>query len=556
MSRKKFSYADYEKLVEQREYGHALEYCISFPKDQNTMICGWYAKYFLLRPKTGSDASLLEFDAAIRSIQWDKQGYDKNALYLLGILLFKRGFETEGDDVLTSVAALKKKREKLSEPEKNARIYLELHYFQKWESSHQMEYLEEAADCCGHSEICYLYADMLREKGGDQDMANHYEFILAVDYCAVRMDKATYNRKHVEYHLDQIGDDIRKDIGFIASDMEAVKENLGGIEDHLAIMLQKINDLPEATCNALNLKFDAFRAQISKLSEQMEDQEETIRSLVEKALSLELQGSQDAVLEITALAERVSAANRDMEECLAGSIDGLKNAILGNNNLLLQEIVDEAAAEINNRFQNRLSKDARDAIITALFTLNFYKELNEENEPLVEYSGVVILAAIALEIEIHKRLYKPFGWYVQKVHKQTLQWHLHKDPKYHFTLGSFRFVVGIQAVTEGTASERDRLYETFSDFVLDNGDQFSADPGSLFQRGPDNKLLRKPLENFSEHLRKLGNIRNDAAHIKPITLKRAEEACQLAFLSPPERTSQVTDESISLLELLLNSYRQ
>ncbi|MDE7245941.1 MAG: hypothetical protein K2O18_18470 [Oscillospiraceae bacterium] len=558
MLRQKFRYDGYEQLLKQREYSQAQGYCSSFPKDQNAVICGWYAQYFLLRPET--ETSFLELDAAIRSIHWDikskgQQGYDKNALYLLGILLFERGFEREGDYVLKTVSALKKTREKLSEAEKNARIYRELHYFQKWENSHQMEDLEEAADCYGHSEICYLYADMVREKGGRQDVADGYEFLYAVDYCAVRMDKATYNRNHIESYLDQVRDDIRKDIGFIASDMAAVKESLCGIESHLEAMVRKIDALPEAVCASLHQEFGTFRAQISGLSEQIEDQEETVCSLVEKAqaLDLEVQDSRDAMLELKALAEQISAAGQDREDRLTQSINGLKNAILENNNLLLQEIVDEAAAEIDSRFHGRLSKAARDSIVTALFTLNFYKELNEAHEPLVEYSGVVILAASALEIEIHERLYEPFGLYIQEVHKQTLQRLLHKDPRYHFTLGSFGFVVGIRAVTEGIASERNRLYKMFNEFVQDNSDLFSSDPRSLFQCGPDGKLPRKPLEDFAGRLRKLSNIRNDAAHIKPITLERAEEACQLAFLSPQERAGLVANESISLLELLLKS---
>ncbi len=562
MLRQKFRYDEYEQFLKQKKYGQAQEYCSSFPKDQNAVICGWYAQYFLLRSRTDADDLFLELDASIRIIHREatsgrRHGYDKNALYLLGILLFERDFEADGDEVLTDVATLEKKREKLSEVEKNARIYLELHYFQKWENSQRIEDLATAADRCGHSKICYLYADKLREKGGCQDAADRYEFLLAEDYCAIWMDKATYNRNYIVSHLDQVRNDIRKDIGFIASDMVAFKESLGEIKSHLEVMLQKINDLPEATCNALHQEFDTFRTQMTGLSEQMEDQEETVCSLLQmvQSLDLDLQGDRENMRELKALVEQIMTAAQDREECLTQSIDGLKRAIL--DNLLLKDIVDEAAVEINGRFRERLSKDAKESIVTALFTLNFYKRISREQEPLIEYSGVVILAATALEIEFHNRLYAHFDNYITDRYGQENLNAWYRQP---FTLGSFGFVVGIEPDNrqrDHNKQEEDRTQreQRFGEFIRDPRYRgfFSTDSGSLFQCGPNNKFQRRLLENFSKRLKDLRRIRNKAAHIEPVTLEEAEKACRLSFLSHQERAGKKKEKSFSLLEELLKS---
>lgn len=552
---KKFSYTKYEEFQKKQEYARAQEYCASFPQDKNAVICELYSR-------SKSNAPLSELDTEIRIIGWsvgskEYRGYDRNVLYLLGELLFERGFETEGDRVLRYVASLEKMREKISGAEKKARLYLERFYFQKWENSHELTDLKQAADCFGHSSVCYLYAELLREKGGDrnQEEAIPYETVNAMCYCVIWMNRITYYQTRGKERQAQILDDIRKDIGVIASDIALVKAGVGRIESHIETMTQMIHDLPEETRNALYQDFNDFRAQMDELSRQVKDRDENLRSLVEQvqALDLDLQSNQNALQEIKALAEQISAADQDREDHLARSIDGLKKAMLENDNLLLQEIVDEAAKEIDSRFHGRLSKVAKDSIITALFTLNFYKELNKTNEALVEYSGVVILATSALEIELYERLYKPFGQYVQKTHGQTLQGLLHKEFKYLFTLGSFGFVVGILPEAEENISERDRLYEMFCEFVQNNDGRFSTDLGSLFQRGSDDKLLRKPLKDFDKRLYELNKIRRDAAHIKPIDLEKAKKACRLSFLSSKERAIQSANESISLLEWLLKS---
>ncbi len=525
-----FSYDDYEELLKRGDYAHAQEYCERFPDNENA----------------------------------------HNALYHLGRLLFEQHSETEGIKVLKSVAAItengKKKRGKLINPEENARFYLEQYYFRKWKDSQQLEDLKQTADCLGHGWFCQHYAALLYEEVGDSEEVDSYKYLYAMDYCVRKMDEGTYRLKHLEKHLDKLESVLREDIGLIATDMTKIQEHLDRIESHQEIMIQMIKKLPEETRNALQQDFSAFRAQMVKLSEQMADREDAVCELIEKAQSIDLnlQAGQNALLELKSLAEQISAADQDREDRLVQSVDGLKKAILDNNNLLLQEIVDEAKAEIDVRFQDRLSKDARDSIVTALFTLNFYRELNKEHEPLVEYSGVVILAATALEMELYNRLYSHFEKFVKENYgeKNFNSWYN------KFTLGSFGYVVGIWSENNWDQEKRKKIQaqkeQRFRMFLKDPKYRglFSTDPDSrsMFQYESGNTLKREPLEKFAKRLGEFNQTRRNAAHKNSVTLKAAETACQLAFLSPQlspqERASQKLEESMSLLEKLLDSCKE
>lgn len=557
----KFSYDDYEESLKQKDYVRAQEYCAHFPDDQNAVICGWYAKYCLLQSKSDTDASFLEEIRIIRRsvVSRGHRRYDKNALYLLGILLFVRPFETEGIEILESVAALNKARKKLSKgeeekpskAEKNARLYLEQHYFRKWEDSRQLEDLKRVADCLGHSEVCYLYADLLRKTDGDRLLADKYEFIYAGG-CAKETDKATFYRELFENRLDQIESDIRKDIGFIATDVARIQERLGGIEDHMGAMCRMIDELPEKVCDNLRKEFNAFRVQMGELSEQMEDREEAVRFLIEQAQVLDLK-NHNAVQELRTLAKQISDTDQDREKRLAQSVDDLKGVVL--NNTSLQAIVKEAEAEIDRRFQDRLLENARKSIITALVTLNLYKRLSKKNEPLIEYSGVVILAATALEMELQERLYSCFKKYAISEMGESIFTGTYRK---NLTLGSFKFVAGIEKQKNtmlGENEEKQEREDRFKRFISESKyrDQFSTESGSIFELGPDGQLNRKSLKDFDDRLDKLGRIRNKAAHTQTVSLADAEDVCQTTFLSPQEHADAVTKESISLLEWLLNS---
>ena len=527
--RKNSIFTDYTKSLDQKDYERALDYCTCFSRDEEAEICRLYVQY--RRADTAPEDLKDKIWRIYQRVNArEHRKYDENVLYCLGELLFECELEAEGDGILRSIASLEKRNDNFKEFEKKARDYLDKHYLKKWEDRHQIDDLEKAAKSLAYSRTCYLYARKLREKadelrktGRNQDIekANSYDNI-AYDYkkhyakyCVVLMDEAT---------------DIEEEI-----------------KGHMKIMCQEIRALPEAVRNTIHLEFEPFRTQMSELSEQMERREEIVCSLVEKAetLDLELQGNRDTLQEIKDLAEQISVADQDREERLMWSIDGIKNAILESDNRLLQKIVDEAKAEIDSRFQDRLSPKARDSIVTALFTLNFYRELNKEHEPLVEYSGVAILAASALEIELNQRLYEPFGEYVQKVDNKSLRELLRKGKNYYFTLGSFQYVVGIHC-------KELELYKMFSEFIK-NDSRFSTNPGSLFQYKADAQLRRDLLEKFSNRLSDLNEIRKNAAHINTVTLKNAEKACQLSFLSPQKRAIATTEESIALLEWLLDS---
>lgn len=547
MFHKKFKYDDYEKLLEQQKYEDAQKYCASFLNDKNAKVCGWYAQYFLLNSNIDTDISFLDLDNAIKSVYGDIMSrgqslYNEKALYLLGMLLFERSFDAEGDNILISVAALNKKREKLSETEKNVRVYLELLYFQKWENNHQVKDLKKAADCFGHSEVCYLYAEKLREKGCEQDEADWYEFIGAVDYCAVWMDKDTYHRKCNENYHNQISNDIRKDIGIIASGMSTVQKGFVDITNHLKTMEEKIDGLSETICDKLHREFDVFRTKTSKLLEQMVDREEIVCSLIEKAqiLDLEQKSNQDVMQELKALAEQIREADRKSEAHFKKITDELKNVVLDKNNQPLQEIVKEAEAEIDSRFHKRLSPEARESIVTALFTLSFYKKFNKEQEVRIEYSGVVILATSALEIELYNRVYNPYKKYLQEEYGQELD---------NFTLMSIIFVTGIWG-KEG--EEREQKYNRFSKFIQKNRNKFLDNSDSLFHRNKNDVLQRGLLNKFAKRLDRLSKARNNAAHRMSVHWDEAKKVCESVFLSP-EYANKVTNESISLLEWLLKS---
>lgn len=555
MLRRKFRYTDYERLQENREYTGALRYCASFPHDDNAAMCGVISRYcqVLSGKETGMiTRSKLDEDAMASYRACREKGYrgcDKDVMFLFGVLLFECDHAAEGSDMLVFTASTSKKGDRLSAAEKKARFYLEEYYFQKWLSNRRMSDLKQAADCFGHSEVCYLYADMLLAEDGDRDTIGLYNLVYAADYCAAWVDPAAYRQKRIENRLDQIGIDIREDFGSIVSDLTAIRKRLDGIENYMKAMSRKMDALPAQVCDAIQSEFEGFRVKMSELSLSNEEREDAVRSLVEAVLTMSRQQGERTLSELEAIADQIKTADRETERCLNQVVKELNGTVHERKDESLREIIKDAEAEIRRRFQGRLSEDAEKSIVTALFTLNFYKKLNSSGQPLIEYSGVVILATSALEIELHRRLYAPYVRYIADEHLPEMEEYL--------TLGSLGYIVGIKRRSRGSwdemESRRKENYQRFVGFLQKHPDRFVDSKDSLFSRNGAVPLIPNNLRIFVDRLYNLSKIRNRAAHADPVALRDADTACSAVFLSPLEHADKVAAESISLLEWLVNS---
>jgi len=569
---KKFIFDVFIDYHESKNYAEAMNYAQQFQGDRNADICLIYSK--LLSGEytvTSPEAKHNLLDAYQRYLK-NSTGYDKEVLYLLGIMLDDIGCNTAAIEVL----------EKIKKYSKNSRIFLERFYIIEWQRTGDIEYLKKAADCKNNSKVCYLYADTI--SNDDPYLAEDYrdgaykweDYIKYSDYCIQKSEQSIADM------IEELKGDVSKGFDEVINQTDHIKSMMNAFSD-------KFDSLEDKVMNKLEAGFEEVN-NITKSMQALSAEQQSNASLVfdylfewrnameqnEEASAVRAKEITDKIIDLTNSVEKAEAKIQEQFDTITKTL--VKNTFSKHDDPKLDDMVKSADIMINNRFGNQLDEEAKRSLVSAIFTLAFYKKLSKDSTSYTDFSGVAILATSALEIELNKRIYSPYLSFLKVKFYNNNQQYIeanklrdipaeitYKDQddnnrhkfKSKLNLGSFPFITGCKGSDESNSSlNKQKCRELFVEFLKSYNEANEAKKLKtsyvyyLFSQ----KTNYSRMMGFSTRLEKVRIIRNQAAHSETVSESQAETVCVETFgtkgLAIAEQTNQ---DVLSLLDILINS---
>lgn len=568
----KFRFKEYIEYQDGDDYEAAKNYAQQFQGDVNADICLIHSEislhaYMLILPDTKQKL----IDAYENYLQ-DSSQYNADVVHILATELDGIGCRDEAITVL----------EKNKESCVDSKAHLEAIYIEKWKDTGSIDCLKKAADCLYKSETCYLYADAIADT---DDLEGKRYRIRFASKCVIKISYDEYcRRKNNRAHRDIQNDvnnahkDLKKDVGKVIIQNDQIKIMLNAFSD-------KFDSLEDKVMNKLEAGFEEVN-NITKSMQALSAEQQANASLVfdylfewrnameqnEEASAVRAKEIADKIIDLTNSVEKAETKIQEQFDTITEKL--VKNTFSSHDDPKLDDMVKSADIMINNRFGNQLDEEAKMSLVSAIFTLAFYKKLSKNSISHTDFSGVAILATSALEIELNKRIYTPYLSFLKVKFYNNSQFidankltripaettYKDKDDNYRhkfnskLNLGSFPFITGCRGdEVNNRALNRQGCRNLFEEFLSSDkitGALKKEYANYLF----DSNQNYGRMEDFSDRLDKVRVIRNKAAHSETVSESQAEKVCVETFgtkgLTIAEQTNQ---DVLSLLDILVNS---